>query len=275
MMNTRRAFTLIELLVVISVIALLMGILMPVLHRAREAGARAVCLNNLRSLALMLNTYCVENDNKIFSSATAGKYGWVNHEGGLSYYNREDQLEAIKRGLLYHYGNKTMDVDIYRCPTGKRDEARTYSMPDSMSWNDLWVVMHAIGGYGNPVSEAEAKKYVVKNYDQLRPASQRMLFIDEGYCTPAPWSINYDEPRTWDPIPIRHGDGTTLSFADGHAEHWKWEDPRTVKFGRASANLTNPNDAAYWQELHDNPVNEDLRKLVYAAWGSTGPGFKQ
>jgi len=88
------------------------------------------------------------------------------------------------------------------------------------------------------------KKYVVKNYDQLRPAGKRMLFMDEGHCTPAPWSINYDELRT-------------------------------VKFGRAAANLENPNDAAYWQELHDNPVNEDLRKLVYAVWGSTGPGFKK
>ena len=44
-------FTFIELLVVIGVIAVLMGILMPALNRAREMGKRAACLNNTKTLA--------------------------------------------------------------------------------------------------------------------------------------------------------------------------------------------------------------------------------
>ena len=56
------AFTLIELLVVVSIIALLMGILMPVLGKARETARSAVCRANLRRLSLAGNVYVNEND---------------------------------------------------------------------------------------------------------------------------------------------------------------------------------------------------------------------
>jgi prepilin-type N-terminal cleavage/methylation domain-containing protein len=55
------AFTLIELLVVIAVIALLVGLLLPVLGGAREAGRAAVCLANLRQCAILCQQYADEN----------------------------------------------------------------------------------------------------------------------------------------------------------------------------------------------------------------------
>jgi prepilin-type N-terminal cleavage/methylation domain-containing protein len=55
-------FTLIELLAVIAITAVLMGIIMPALHRAREMGRRAVCLNNTKSLALAWTLHCSDHD---------------------------------------------------------------------------------------------------------------------------------------------------------------------------------------------------------------------
>lgn len=56
----RAAFTLIELLVVIAVIALLVGILLPALAAAREAGKRTVCLSNLRQVSTSMTLYTAD-----------------------------------------------------------------------------------------------------------------------------------------------------------------------------------------------------------------------
>ena len=59
------AFTLVELLVVIGIIAVLLGVLLPSLSRARESGNRAKCLSNVRQLAAACIMYAAENDGRL------------------------------------------------------------------------------------------------------------------------------------------------------------------------------------------------------------------
>jgi len=70
-LSSRHGFTLIELLVVISIIALLIGILLPALGRARETARSSVCKSNMKQIGLAMNMYATEYKDYI---PREGKY---------------------------------------------------------------------------------------------------------------------------------------------------------------------------------------------------------
>ncbi|MCK4292950.1 MAG: prepilin-type N-terminal cleavage/methylation domain-containing protein [Planctomycetes bacterium] len=237
-MSKRRGFTLIELLVVIAIIAILMAILMPALNRAKEQGKRAACLNNLRQLGLAWSLYADDNEGKIVNGNTiTGSFNkdgtcWVYWPGRSA--SEEERIEGIKSGLLFPY---CPNVKLYKCPTGLRGEVVTYAIVDAMNGHD------AIPG---------AEGHIVKNRSQIRRPGERVVFIDEGRLTPVSWTVYYDQEKWWDAPPIRHGNGTNFSFADGHSEYWKWKDPRTIGGGS------------------HQPGNRDLHRVQRAVWGKLG-----
>jgi len=251
----RRAFTLIELLVVIAIIALLMAILMPALSRAREQGKRAVCLSHLKSMQLSWSIYADENDGRIVNGNAGepgGEYSvencWVKRDFDydLPY---EQKKQAILEGALYPYVN---NIKSYHCPTGSiaKTELRMFTIMDSMNcigWS---------AGQAGPGSKMFKKRANIKD------AARRAVFFDDGGTggnTMGGWTVYTTTYRWWDPVPIRHGNGTTWSFADGHVDHFKYSDNRTIKFARKPPQQQVRQDAG--------EGNADNYQMRFWVWG--------
>lgn len=278
--RNNRAFTLIELLVVIAIIALLMAILMPTLNRAREQGRRAVCLNNMKQLTLGWIMYCDENDGEIVNGAGGYTYGspgnllvpWVgkcwddNYQTGAQM-PEEQQWENIKAGALWRY---CPELKAYECPTGTRGEKLTYAAMDSV--HGLARTGTVSNPSGNPLtwkSERVGRTvlYLTRRSQIRSPGlAYRMVFIDEGWVTPDSYAVHYNQATWWDDAPVRHGDGTNVSFADGHVEYHKWKGMDTVKYGRQQERGHAGGDRA----PESDEGAEDLQWLQKATWGRVG-----
>ncbi|MEN6427351.1 MAG: hypothetical protein ABFE13_18510 [Phycisphaerales bacterium] len=209
----------------------------------RERAKRAVCLANLRELTLAWISYADDNDGNIVNG-DPGEYGpredepsWVLLDWRVGMTTLQRQT-AIRDGALFPY---TQDVRLYRCPSDEPSRTRSYVVVDSMNCKE-WP-----------------PGILIKNRSEVEQPDARLVFMDFGdpiVCMGG-WTCNVQEERWWDPPPIRHRDGTDFSFADGHAEHWMWEDSRTVEWGLRMMSLS-----------PEQPGNKDLGRMQTAVWGT-------
>jgi prepilin-type N-terminal cleavage/methylation domain-containing protein/prepilin-type processing-associated H-X9-DG protein len=261
-MDKRRGFTLIELLVVIAIIALLMALLMPALERAREQGQRIVCLNNLKQLMLAWDFYHEDNEGKIVNGDTGeytlppGDHWWVMKDWVTSgpEPTLDEKEQAILDGALYPYAK---NVDVYKCPTLLAGNLRTYCMVDAMNCQ----------GWPQPDGDAPPYDRVrITHIEEIIKPHIRITFLDDGGTagsTMGGWTQYTDTWNWWDPPPIRHGDGTTFAFVDGHSEYWKWQDDDTIECGEVGD--------AFCPTVGLDPGNMDIWNSQMGSWGVAVP----
>jgi prepilin-type N-terminal cleavage/methylation domain-containing protein/prepilin-type processing-associated H-X9-DG protein len=280
-MKKPKAFTLIELLVVIAIIAILMAILMPALNRVKEQGKRAACLGNLKQLALCWIMYADDNDDKIVNGEAYGNGDGTapiptsGHHAGEQWWTGDDiadfwagtsllQKQAIRAGALYTY---CKDENLYRCPTGMRGEMRTYTITDAM--NGLYRDGTRIGNVGE--RNGRTVLWVKKRTEISVPGpARRIVFLDEGRITPDSYATHYLNELWWDPPFVRHGDGTNVSFADGHADYWKFIGMKTLETGKLAAVPRLDAHSLHQMQPESEDDYQDLYKMQKAVWGKLG-----
>jgi len=114
----RRAFTLVELLVVISIIALLMGILVPALSKARMQARRVLGISNQRSIVHAANLFAADNDGRFPESvATIGSeenWNWQEPMKLVGYNTRSPRLNRSMSAYLRAYIDRG---EVVYCPS--------------------------------------------------------------------------------------------------------------------------------------------------------------
>jgi prepilin-type N-terminal cleavage/methylation domain-containing protein len=234
----RGGFTLIELLVVIAIIAILAGMLLPALAKAKAKGQGIQCMNNHRQLLLAWRMY-VEDNVEVLPHVKHGPYAWI--DGWLDFTANRDNWDVdynIKQSILWPYCGKS--PGIFKCPADKSTvNVRGQIMPRVRTMSMLnWVggrgENRAMNWSGTSLGNASGEYRIYRKSSDMRDPGPAKTFV---FCDEREDSINdgmlvvdmQTYPQTAATIVdfpgSYHGGAGGFSFADGHSQLKKWRNP--------------------------------------------------
>ena len=211
-MGLKQKFTLIELLIVIAIIAILAGILLPALNKARQSSMRISCMNNEKALGNALILYA----DKYNSYLPQIRFASSGHLSDL----HVSIINELKLPITYTVrktGPLTCPVFITRngyVNSNSYLRPWYYNTSDLSGNSSIVVYSYAANQHVYPVNGSEILSNLPTTstkYDRIRQASKVFSMADSTYAT----RIVYYTQNFYN----AHGSGFNMLFTDGHTEY--------------------------------------------------------